>query len=197
MFDKTVDSPTKAATVYSGFYAADESNLADSRALGMAARILSMRMVKEVREEAQLVYSIGAVSRPAAIFPGFGTFSASAPTDPAKVPALVAKLESMYQEFAKNGPTEEEVAIAKKQHAKDWVDAVKEPATWMGRLQSMDYRGTTLDDFLAIPENYQALTAKQVHDAFAKYYSPESRIVVCVKPAGDSAASGSGSSGSK
>lgn len=190
VFEKAVDSPTKAATVYSGFYGTDETNLADARALGMAARVLSMRMVKEVREEAQLVYSIGAQSRPATIFPGFGTFSASAPTDPAKVPALVAKLESMYKTFAKDGPTEDEIATAKKQHAKDWVDAVKEPATWLARLQNMDYRGTTLDAFLAIPADYQALTAKQVHEAFAKYYSPENAIVVCVKPSdgGDPAA---------
>jgi zinc protease len=184
-FEKTVDSPTKAATVYSGFYGADETNLADVRALGMAARILSMRMVKEVREEAQLVYSIGAVSRPASAFPGFGTFSASAPTDPTKVPALVAKLTQMYESFAKDGPTDEEVATAKKQYAKDWADAIKEPATWMGRLQSMDLRGTTLDDFLAGPAAYEALTAKQVKETFAKYYSKENSIVVVVKPTGE------------
>ncbi len=188
VFDKTVDSPTKAATVYSGFYGVDESNLADSRALGMAARVLSMRMVKEVREDAQLVYSIGAVSRPASTFPGFGTFSASAPTDPAKVPALLAKLKSMYEEFAKDGPTEEEVATAKKQHAKDWADAIKEPATWMGRLQSMDYRGTTLDEFLAVPGAYQALTAKEVRETFAKYYAPQNTILVTVKPNPDNSA---------
>ena len=164
IFEKTVDSPTKAATVYSGFYGADESNLADSRALSMAARVLSMRMVKEVREEDQLVYSIGAASRPGSMFPGFGTFSASAPTDPAKVPALLAKLESMYKLFAKDGPSDDEVATAKKQYAKDWADAVKEPTTWLARLQSMDLRGTTLDNFLASPDAYQALTPKQVHD---------------------------------
>lgn len=182
VFTKTVDSPTKVAVVYSGFYGPDESNIADSRAMGMAARVLSMRMVKEVREEAQLVYSMGAVSRPGTTFPGFGTFSAQAPTKPEKADALVAMIEEMYQRFAKDGPTEEEIATAKKQHAKDWVDAVKQPATWMGRLQSMDYRGTTLDAFMAIPAEYQALTTAQVHEAFKKYYGPKNTIVVCVKP---------------
>src|SRR5207253_2158341 len=70
IFEKTVDSPTKVATVFVGFYGTDESNLDDSRALGMAARVLSMRMVKEVREELQLVYSMGATSRPATVYPG-------------------------------------------------------------------------------------------------------------------------------
>ncbi|MFT3684203.1 MAG: insulinase family protein [Phycisphaerales bacterium] len=192
VFEKTVESPTKVATVYSGFYGADESNIDDARALGMAARVLSMRMFKEVREEAQLVYSISAQSRPATAFPGFGTFFATAPADPSKAEALKAKLESMYQAFAKDGPTEEEVATAKKQQAKDWVDAIKEPATWMGRLESMDYRGTTLDNFLAIPDEYQKLTPKRVHEVFAKYYKPESRIVVCVKPTGGGNDDGNG-----
>ena len=58
----------------SGFYGADEANRADVRALNMAARILSTRMVKEVREAAQLVYSIGASSRAATTYPGFGVF---------------------------------------------------------------------------------------------------------------------------
>jgi zinc protease len=183
-FEKTVDSPTKAATVYCGFYGADASNLADSRALGMAARVLSMRMVKEVREEAQLVYSIGASSSPAAVFPGFGTFSASAPTDPAKVPALLAKLRSMYETFAKDGPTDEEIAIAKKQYAKDWADQIKEPQVWLARLQNMDLRGTSLDDFLASPSAYEALTATQVKETFAKYYGKDNMIEVVVKPTG-------------
>jgi zinc protease len=184
VFEKTVDSPTKVGTVYSGFYGADESNIDDTRALGMAARILSMRMFKEVREEAQLVYSISAASRPATAFPGFGTFFATAPAAPSKCDALRDKLEAMYQAFAKDGPTEEEVATAKKQQAKDWVDAVKEPATWMTRVESMDYRGTTLDNFLAIPDEYQKLTPQHVHEVFVKYYKPETRIVVCVKPTG-------------
>ena len=95
--EKTIDTPTDQAFVYSGFYGADESNRDDVRALGMAARVLSTRMIKEVREEGQLVYSIGAQSRPGTTYPGFGVFSANATTDPEKVPALVSKLASMYQ----------------------------------------------------------------------------------------------------
>src|SRR5262249_52274689 len=48
--DKTLDTPTAQAFVMSGFYGTDETNIADARALTMATRILSTRMVKEVRE---------------------------------------------------------------------------------------------------------------------------------------------------
>lgn len=182
IIEKTVDSPTPQAFVYSGFYGADDTNVADSRALSMAARILSTRMVKEVREEAQLVYSISAGSRPATIFPGFGTFSASAPTEPSKTAALVEKLGSMYAAFAAAGPTADELDVAKRQMATTFAEQVKEPGYWSGRLNLMTLRGASLDEFVNSPAAYQALTTDQVRGTFAKYYGKDNMIVVVVKP---------------
>ena len=79
--ERTMETKTDQAFVFSGFYAADETNLTDVRALNMASRILSTRMTTEVREQAQLVYSIGASQVPGSTFPGFGVFSASATTE--------------------------------------------------------------------------------------------------------------------
>ncbi len=182
-FEKVIDTPTPQAFVYSGFYGADQTNVPDVRALNMAARILSTRMIKEVREDAQLVYSIGASSRPGGTYPGFGVVSAGAPTDPAKVPALVAKLESMYAAFAKDGPTEDELVVAKKQMAKTFEEQMKEPGYWSGVLDQLDFRGANLDDTMGAPDAYQAMTAQAVKDTFAKYYSKDNSIVVVVKPA--------------
>ena len=117
LVEKTIDTPTPQAFVLSGFYGTDETNVPDVRALNVAAQILSTRMTTEVREQAQLVYSIGAGSSPGGVFPGFGVFSAAAPTEPHKVAALVEKLASMYEVFAKDGPTEDEMVVAKKQMA--------------------------------------------------------------------------------
>jgi zinc protease len=184
LVEKTVDTPTNQAFVYSGFYGADESARDDVRALSMAARILSTRMVKEVREDGQLVYSIGASSTPARTYPGFGVFSAAAPTDPEKAPALVAKLASMYEKFAADGPTDEEMEVARKQFANTYEEQLKEPGFWSGRLNQLEFRGVTLDELMSEPQSYQQLTAKQVKDTFAKYYSKENSIVVVVKPTG-------------
>jgi zinc protease len=182
VFAKEIDTPTAQAFVYSGFYGADETNVADARALSMAGSILSTRMTTEVREQAQLVYSIGAGSRPGTVFPGFGTFSAAAPTEPHKVAALVDKLASMYAAFAASGPTEEELAVAKKQVANTFAEQMKDPAWWLSRLERMTFRGTKLDDVLGAPAAYQAMTAKQVQETFAKYWSKEASIVVTVSP---------------
>jgi zinc protease len=180
--EKTTDTPTKQAFVFSGFYGADESNRADTRALTMASRILSTRMVKEVREEAQLVYSIGSSSQAASTYPGFGVFSAGAPTDPSKVPALVEKLASMYAAFAASGPTGEELDVARKQMANTFDEQMKDPQFWSGRLARMTFRGTSLDDIVNDPAAFQALTASEVRDTFARYYGTPNSIVVVVQP---------------
>lgn len=179
---KTVDTETAQAYVMSGFYGTDDTNIADVRALAMAASILSTRMVKEVREEAQLVYSIGVGSRPATTYPGFGVVSAAAPTEPSKVDALVAKIGSMYDAFAATGPTADELGVTRKQIANTLEEQMREPGFWLGRMQEMTFRGTNLDDVMSAPAAYQALTAGQIQQTFAKYAGKPNRIVVVVKP---------------
>ncbi|MBX3381025.1 MAG: insulinase family protein [Phycisphaeraceae bacterium] len=186
--EKTIETPTPQAFVMSGFYGADQANRADSRALSMAARILSTRMVKEVREQAQLVYSIGAQSRSGTTYPGFGMVSAGAPTDPSKVQPLVDKLASMYVEFAKSGPTEEEMDVARKQFANTFKDQLQDPGYWAQRIDQLTFRGVKLEEIVEDPDAYQAMTADQVRSVFAKYYSPQNAVVVTVRPASSTSA---------
>jgi zinc protease len=195
--EETIHSATPQAYVMCGFYGADEKNLDDARALTMAARILSTRMVKEVREEAQLVYSIGTSSQAATTFPGFGIVSAGAPTEPGKVAALVAKLNEMFATFEKSGCTDEELTTAKLQMAKQYEEQMKEPGYWQGRLEQVDFRGMSLDDIVGAPAAFQAITADQVKTVFAKYYAPEDTITVAIKPDGTGEAPKSGEKGSE
>ena len=182
LVEKTLETPTAQAFVLSGFYGTDESNRADVRALNLAAQVLSTRMFDEVREKARLVYSIGANSQAGHVFPGFGVFSAAAPTEPNKVEALVEKLASMYATFAESGPTDAELDIAKKQRVNTFAEQVKDPGYWMSRLEQLTFRGTRLDDVAADPVAYQAIAAKQIQEVFAKYCSKPNSIVVVVKP---------------
>lgn len=177
-----IKTETPQAFVMCGFYGANEQDVPDVRALSMASRILSTRMIKEVREEAQLVYSIGAASAPASTYPGFGLVQAGATTEPHKVEALVKKLNDMYAAFAKDGCTEEELVTAKLQFAKTFEEQYKEPAFWQTRLDQAEFRATNLDEIMKAPDAYQAMTAQQVKDAFTKYYSPATTLVVAVKP---------------
>jgi len=179
---ESIDARTPQGAVLAGFFGADLRNLRDSRILFLASRILTTRMTKTIREDKQLVYSISASSEPAVVYPGFGLFGAIAPTDPAKAPVLAAAVEEMFTGFAKDGPTPEELTVAKKQMANLLEEVMKTPEYWLARLAALDYRGIDLDDLLDAPVQYQRFTVQDVQETFSRYDRPEARLSFVVTP---------------
>ncbi len=179
---KSMKTKTDKAIVMDGFTGPDIQQVADVRLMQLASRILSTRMVKVIREEKQLVYSISAQSQPGTAYRGSGMFMASAPTDPAKADALPAALDELYTEFAKTGPTTDELDVARNQLIKFIEEQMKEPAFWTGRLASLDYRGGDLNDVVSLTDFYKNATAKDIQEVFAKYYKPSGKFQFVVKP---------------
>jgi zinc protease len=179
---RKIPTKTDKALVVSGFYAADQANLRDVRLLHLASRILTTRVIERIREDQQLAYSPSVTNRPGAEFPGFGMFTTRAETAPDKVDTFLAEVERMYDAFAKDGPTPDELEVAKKQFANSLEENMREPTFWAGALSAMTYRGGSVADTLAAPSQYQSFTGEEVRDAFARYCTPESRFVVSVAP---------------
>jgi zinc protease len=179
---RTVDAAAPQAAVLEGFFGADMQNVPDVRRLAVAARVLSTRMHKTIREEKQLVYSIGAASRPAVEYPGFGLFAAQAPTDPAKTDALAAAVDAMYVDFATGGPSDDEMAVARKQMLNAIDQALKNPEFWVYRLGTLRYRGTDLAELIRGPQHYGQMTAEEVREAFTRYFTPAARLRFVVVP---------------
>lgn len=177
-----IESTLPAAIVVAGFFSIDRDDRAEARAFDAAARILSTRMNKALREAEGLVYGVQANSQPAEAYKGWGVFITGAPTEPAKADTLKKRIFEMYDDFAKNGVTDEELDVAKKQAANGFDENMKEPGFWSQILSNQAYRGRKLDEVLGEPAGYQALTTAQVKDTFAKYYKPENRIGVVLKP---------------
>lgn len=181
--DRTIETDTPQAFVYAGFYGPDASNVADTRLFRIASSILSTRMVKEVREDEQLVYSISSGFRPGTTYAGFGTLSAAAPTAPEKSPRLLEKLQLMYAAMAKDGITDDELTVAKKQMANTLKTEMRETPYWMSRLGQMTFEGTNLDDIAGEAAAYEGITKEQVREAVARYYSPQTSLSVVILPA--------------
>jgi zinc protease len=180
--ERTMVTKTPMAVVLAGFFGPDETATADVRAMSLATRILSTRMIAEVREKEQLVYSIGCQQQPGTTFPGYGLVLATAPTEPGKTARLGEKVQSMYAEFAANGPTEEEMTTAKLQLANNLDETMKEPDYWMAQVDTMDYAKVNLDEVVNAPALVQKITAEEVKAAFNKYYSADNTVTISVKP---------------
>ncbi len=179
---QTMKTQTELANVLVGFYGPDETNLADVRALSLAAQILTSRMTAQVREEKQLAYSIGTRVNPASVFPGFGLVRAGSPTQPEKAERLAALIDDIFAQFARDGATDEELATAKKQVANNLDEQMKEPGFWLGRMELLTHDAVNLDDVIAGPAAFDAVTKDQIKSAFNKYYNPEAMVRVTLKP---------------
>jgi zinc protease len=178
----TVPTQTDQAQVRDGFFASDVKDVRDTRLLVVAARVLSTRMNRALREDRQLVYSIGAGVRPGEAYPGFGMFAAQAPTDPEKAETLAAAIEEMYAAFASTGPTADELTVARQQLSTFLDEAMKGPDFWSERLATLDYRGLVLADIARIADDYQRFTGEEIRDAFARYFRPEARFRFVILP---------------
>ncbi|TMQ22149.1 MAG: insulinase family protein [Candidatus Rokuibacteriota bacterium] len=180
--EQTIEALTPQGAVLAGFFGADLRDLRDMRLLNLAAQVLSTRMLKSIRQEKGLVYSIRAASEPGVTYPGFGVFVAVAPTEPGKVHALSTALEETFARFAKDGPTVEELTVAKKQTANLLDETLKTPDYWSSALATLDYRGLTVGDLLDAPAQYERFTAREVQDTFASYDRPAARFLFVITP---------------
>ncbi len=180
-----MQTQTQMAIAVSGSFGPDSDNIRDVRLVNLATQILSTRMVKRIREEQQLVYSIRAVSQPATAYPGMGMIFAAGPCKPGNEAKLADEIQTMFAQFAKEGPSNEEVETARVQIFNTLDEQLKEPGYWTGVLSDMTYRGLSLDEVARVEQDYSEFTADEVQSAFAKYFAPGNTISVTVAPAGE------------
>lgn len=173
---------TPQAAVLVGFRGADARDRRDARLLTVAARVLSTRMHRTLREERQLVYSVHAASRPALAYPGYGAFVVQAPTDPARAGALATEIEAMYAHFATEGPTEAEMAVARRQIRTQLDEQLERPGFWAMRLASTHYRGESPQEPLEARRQYEEATARDVQETFRRYAQPGAGFTIVVTP---------------
>ena len=177
-----VETITPQAMVLCGFVGSSAKELQDTRALELAAKTLDSRLIERVREELGLVYSIGVQVQASEVFDDFGAFLTGAPCAPDKADELVGEIEALFEKFAAEGPTDDELANAKKQILNNLDTRTKEPSYWWGELQYLDLHKLKLDNFKKMGEAYEAFTREQVLDAFRKYYQPQRQYRIIAVP---------------
>ena len=180
--EESIDARTPQAAVFAGFFGVDLSNVRDVRLLNVAARVLSTRMTKTIREARQLVYSIGASSEPAVIYPGSACSLPWLRRTRARRRRWPRRSRTCTPSSTKAGPTADELAVAKRQMTNLLDEILKDPSFWSSRLAALDYRGQKIDDVLGARAAYEGFTADEVRDGFARYDRPEARLRFVITP---------------
>lgn len=178
-----VETATPVGIVVAGSLGPDAQDREAQRQMRMATQIISTRMIKRIREEEQLVYSIGAQSIAIPGYDNMGLIFSAAPCEPANAETLNTRIHEMFAEFAANGPTDEEVEIALKQVLNTYDEQIKLSSYWSGILSDYTYHDGDLDRLLGAPEAFASFTPEDIRSTFAAYYTPENTFSVRLTPA--------------
>ncbi len=177
-----VETITPKATAMVGWRGADYTDMKDRRCLQIAAEILTIRLRKEIRERRGLSYSPYCISRAAKAYAGMGQFVALLTVDPETAAETVELTRSVMADFVREGPTEDEMDVARKQFANRIETSQKEPRYWASVLADLDYHGTKLSDVKEAKEKYTTYTRYDLLQILGKYVTDERRIQVIALP---------------
>ncbi|MHB1141475.1 MAG: M16 family metallopeptidase [Sulfuricaulis sp.] len=186
----TAETETPRTDVYLAWRGADWKDTHDRRALDLAERLLTRKLMHELREQRGWVYSLSADSDAAQDYLGNGRFVIRFSTDPARAPEAMQLARQLVEEMAAKGPTEEELTIVRRQLANEIEVSQRSVGYWMSGLSGMHMRGDTLDGLRGMPAAYQRITAKEVRDVLARYIIPERRVAIIGMPQVKAAAAG-------
>lgn len=165
--DVRVDGPTPHAVVVSGFRLRETCSVRDEIIMDMAARVLTLRLGKSVRDGARLASSVHASSLTRCAFPGYGMFWADAVCDPAHAPTIARLIETSFRDLAQRGPTREELDAVKRLTLHAINAKMDDPSWWAHELSQMTYRERDQRDLLSAQAIVKGMSASELRAGFA------------------------------
>jgi zinc protease len=133
------------------------------------------RLMKEVREKRGYAYSVYSYFAPRKLE---GPFEIGLQTKRDQADAALKVANDVLAGFIKSGPTDAELAAAKKNLIDGLGLRIDSNVKMLGYLATIGFFNlplTYLDDF---PAKVRAVTAKDVRDAFARHVKPENMVTV-------------------
>ncbi|MCA9305139.1 MAG: insulinase family protein [Phycisphaerales bacterium] len=165
--DVLVEGPTPHAVVVAGFRPPEMCSPRDEIIMEMAARVLTLRLGKSVRDGSRLASSVHVSSLTRCAFPGYGMFWADSVCDPANAGMIARLIDSSFRDLAQNGPTTEELDAAKRLTLHAIKTRMDDPAWWAHELSQMAYRDRDQRDLLAAQAIVSGMSASELRDGFA------------------------------
>lgn len=177
-----VNTATPKAMVYLGWRGPDWADVRDWQMLDLADRVLTSRLLREVRHRRGLVYSIRARATSDTVFRGNGRFRISFVVDPARAQEAADLVQQVVDEFVRTGPTAAELATAREQASLSFRGGVRMSAFWLDVLADLEYMGGDLAWVQSYLDSVRHYTREDVHAAVRRYLRAEHFVRVIGVP---------------
>ena len=139
------------AVVLIALSGADVWDLNELRPLTVGGYILRLRLLEGLGEDAPALRRPFAGISPGQAYPGYGQVLLGAETDPRRARELSERLVTLCDDFAANGPTEEELSGVAATITGGLEEARGQPRRWSQLLSMTTYRGLTPSDIADAP----------------------------------------------
>jgi zinc protease len=177
-----VDAEAPLAVVRLGWRGADWNDTVERRTLSLASKMVGTRLRKVIREEKGLTYSHWSYSSVNTSYNGMSFICSHFTADPEKVADAAKIARGIIEEFAKEGPTDEELATVRLQYSNIIKDSRKKPSWWAGVLCDLTLHGGSLDDIYRAEEQYTGYTREQIMATLKKYILDRNFVQVIALP---------------
>ena len=166
--------------VFHGDFDYSAENKVQLDALG---RILSTRLLEDIREDKGSVYSIGAYPSSSRFPDPEYTVAISYGTSPQKLDELKQAIFAIIEEYKENGPTDEEVEKAQKKMLRERELAERENNFWLNLLSNTYYlKDGDFSNFGSYDELVNHVDKESVKEAFATYFNFDNYVSVALVP---------------
>lgn len=167
--------------VFHGDFEYSSENAVELDAMG---RILSTRLLEEIREERSGVYSIGASPSSSKYPEEEFTVAIYYGTDPEKLDELKQAVFDEINDFIQNGPSEDELAKAKEKMLREREIALRQNSFWLSILSNTYYlKDGDFSEYGRYNDYVMELTRQSLQEAFKNYFDFKNYVSVALQPA--------------
>lgn len=156
------------------------------------SEILNIRIIEELREKIQGIYS-GGTSASVTKIPYNGyQIVFQLPCGPEKVDTLLLAMNAEIASLKKNGPTEEVLNKVKQQWIESYKTSLQENGTWLNRILGDRFPGSDPDRFINYEKYVNSLNPAQIKVAANMLLNGKNVFTAILRPEPKKQASGSG-----
>ncbi len=146
------------------------------------SEILNIKIIEELREKIQGIYSGGIAAQFEKIpYPNY-SFILQLPSGPEKVDTLLYTAKKEIEDLKKFGPSKQDLDKVKQQWREKYKVNKKENAYWLSQLQDFKFPGSNPKYFIEYEKYVNALTPKAIQDAAKLLLNGNNVLTAILRP---------------
>lgn len=151
-------------------------------AMQAAERILSGRLLREIRERRGLTYTPECSFSPSRAYPAASVLTVACYTAVDRAGEAAAAVRETAEVLAEQGPGEEETAAVRRQLSRILERARRDPRYWSRAMSELDYRGLSVGALEKLPSLVESLDGAAIREGLETVIRESRRMTVIGVP---------------